>query len=144
MTFWEILLELMMILMFLTRAAVLDDVLHGMHMPWGSYVWNLVKICCVWRHQEHSQRWMTLLEVWRMMDVPDWDWCPWSWLGLDNIDQPNKANQDIDIYTFFCRGNDCPKIFFEDIPFFNYQPGDSVLVKKIDRISMTYGYRYFS
>jgi len=30
--------ELMMILMFLTGAAVLGDVLHGLHMPRRSYV----------------------------------------------------------------------------------------------------------
>ena len=33
MTFLEFLLELMMILMFLTGAGVLDDVLDGLHMP---------------------------------------------------------------------------------------------------------------
>ena len=33
MTFWEFLLELMMIMMFLTGGAGLDDVLHGPHMP---------------------------------------------------------------------------------------------------------------
>ena len=33
MTFLEFLLELMMILSFLTGAAVLDEVLHGQHMP---------------------------------------------------------------------------------------------------------------
>ena len=44
MTFWEFLLVLMMILMFLTGAAVLDDVLHGLHIPRGSYVENFVEI----------------------------------------------------------------------------------------------------
>ena len=24
---------------------------------------------------------MTLLEVWRMLEVPDWCSCPWSWMG---------------------------------------------------------------
>ena len=40
MTFLEFLLELMMILMFLTGAGVLDDILHGLNMSWGSYVKN--------------------------------------------------------------------------------------------------------
>ena len=55
MIFLEFLLELMMILMFLTGASVLDDVLNGQHMPWGSYVKNLVGICWVWRHKEYFQ-----------------------------------------------------------------------------------------
>ena len=33
MTFLEFLLELMMILMFLSGAGVLDDVMDGLHMP---------------------------------------------------------------------------------------------------------------
>ena len=43
MTFLEFLLELMMILMFLTGAGVLDDVMDGLHMPWESYILNLVE-----------------------------------------------------------------------------------------------------
>ena len=43
MTFLEILLKLMMILMFLTGAGVLDDVLDDLQMPWGCYVWSLLK-----------------------------------------------------------------------------------------------------
>jgi hypothetical protein len=38
MTFLEFLLELMMILMFLTGTGVLDDIMDGLQMPWGSYV----------------------------------------------------------------------------------------------------------
>ena len=38
MTFQEFLLELMMILTFLTGAGVLDDIMDGKQMPWGSYV----------------------------------------------------------------------------------------------------------
>ena len=38
MTFLEFLLELMMILMFLTGAGVLDDIMDGLQMLWGSYV----------------------------------------------------------------------------------------------------------
>ena len=44
MTFLEFLLELMMILIFLTGAGVLDVVMDGLHMPWGSYVLNFVEI----------------------------------------------------------------------------------------------------
>ena len=47
----------MMILMFLTGAGVLDDVMDGLHMPWGSYVENMAEI-----HQEPPQRLMTFLE----------------------------------------------------------------------------------
>ena len=61
MIFLEFLLELMMILMFLTGAGILDDSMDGLHMPWGIYVKNLVKICWVW-HQELTQRFMTFLE----------------------------------------------------------------------------------
>ena len=43
MTILEFLLELMMIFMFLTGAGVLDDFLDGLHMPWKSYVKNLLK-----------------------------------------------------------------------------------------------------
>jgi hypothetical protein len=64
--------------------------------------------------------------------------------NLDNINQSNKANRDVDIHTFFCRGNDWSKLFFEDIPSFNYQSKDSVCVEKIDRIFMKDSYRYFS
>ena len=28
-----------------------------------------------------TQRWMTLLEVWRMLGIPDWGWCPWWHYG---------------------------------------------------------------
>ena len=45
MAFVDFWLELMMILMFLTGAGVLDDVLDGLRMPQGSYVRSLVKIC---------------------------------------------------------------------------------------------------
>ena len=38
MKFLEFLLELMMILMFLTGAGVLDDIMDGLQMPGGSYV----------------------------------------------------------------------------------------------------------
>ena len=44
MTFLEFLLELIMILMFLTGNGVLDDVIDGLHMPRGGYVQNLVEI----------------------------------------------------------------------------------------------------
>ena len=62
MTFLEFLLELMMILLFPTGAAVLDNVLHCLHMPWGSYIKNFVEIQWIWRHQEPPQRSMTFLE----------------------------------------------------------------------------------
>ena len=62
MAFVDFWLELMMIGMFLTGAGVLDDVMDGLHMPWGSYVKNLLEIWWVWRHQEVPQRLMIFLE----------------------------------------------------------------------------------
>ena len=44
MTFQEFMLELMMILMILTGACVLDDIMDGLKMPCGSYVPNLDEI----------------------------------------------------------------------------------------------------
>ena len=52
----------MMILTFLTGADVLDDILDGLQMPWGSYVWTLVEIWWIWRHQEPCQKSMTYQE----------------------------------------------------------------------------------
>ena len=37
MTFLELLLDLMMILMFLTWAGVFDDIMDGLQMPWWGY-----------------------------------------------------------------------------------------------------------
>ena len=45
MTFLEFLLGLMLILMFLTGAGVLGDVLDGVHMLRGVFAENLVEIC---------------------------------------------------------------------------------------------------
>ena len=66
---------------FLTEAGVLDHILNCLHVLWRGYVINLVKICRVWRHQEPFQRSMTLLVLllglMMIMDISDWDWCPW-------------------------------------------------------------------
>ena len=85
MTLLEIFLDLMMILIFLTGTGVLVDIFDGLHMPWGSYVWNLVEICWVWRHQDNPQRLMTLLQLllesMMIMDIPDRGCCPWWRFG---------------------------------------------------------------
>ena len=52
MTLLELLLELLMIMEFLTGAGVLDDVLDCLHMLWGSHIKIFVKICWVYRHPE--------------------------------------------------------------------------------------------
>ena len=90
LTFQEFLLELMMILTFLTGAGVLDDIMDGLQTPWGSYVQNLVEIRWVWRHQEPCRRSMTfqvflqelLLELMIIRYNPDWGWCHWWCFGL--------------------------------------------------------------
>ena len=43
MTFLEFLLELMMILIFLTGDCVLDGGYDGVHMVWGTYVKKFIK-----------------------------------------------------------------------------------------------------
>ena len=42
--FWSFCWSWWWLWMFLTGAGVLDDVLDGLHMLWGNYVWNLIKI----------------------------------------------------------------------------------------------------
>ena len=75
----------MMILMFLTGAGFLYDIMDGLQMPWGSYVQNLVESRWIWRHQDPCQRWMTfqefLLELDDDFDIPDWGWFPWWHYG---------------------------------------------------------------
>ena len=62
MTFVNFWLELMMILMFLTGEGIFDDILDGVHMPWGNYDKNLFEIWCAWRYQELPQILLTFLE----------------------------------------------------------------------------------
>ena len=45
----------MMLLIVLTGAGALDNIMDGLHIPWGSYDENFVEICWVQRHQEPPQ-----------------------------------------------------------------------------------------
>ena len=77
MKFLVLLLVLMMIMDIPERSGVLNGVLDGLHMLWASFVQNLVKICWVWWYQGPSKTLFTLLRLVRIMDIPDWGWCPW-------------------------------------------------------------------
>ena len=71
--------------MFLAGTGVLDDILDGLHMPWGSYVLNLVEICWVWRYQDPPSKINDISRILTGVDddfnVPDWGWCFWWQYG---------------------------------------------------------------
>ena len=70
----------MMILMCLTGAGVLDDILDGLHMTWGSIAKNLVGFWWVWSIKNSLKDWWhfksSCLSWW-------WFWC--SWLELVSL-----------------------------------------------------------
>ena len=75
MTFLEFLLELMMILIFLTGAGILDDIMEGLQRPCLKFGKNPMSL-------KASRTLSKIDDISRILpgvdddfDVPDWGWC---------------------------------------------------------------------
>ena len=49
--------------------------------PWYTHVPNFGSLSWFWRCKEHPCPLRTLSGLWRMLEVPDWDFASWHWFG---------------------------------------------------------------